>query len=187
MDIPLRCACGAIEGRLAEPQMAVRAICYCKDCQTFADLLGGSRQVLDAAGGTDIIATVPQHIRFTRGVEQLRCMSLSDKGLLRWYCERCRTPIGNTPRDPKTSYVGLVRTCLATSAEEIDRAFGKARLTLNTESARVPVASHKLALLPAMLKIMRNVLGARLTGAWRRNPFFRPGGAEPLVAATKPR
>ena len=71
---------------------------------------------------------------------------MSERGLLRWYCGSCRTPIGNTPRDPKTSYVGLIRVCLAASAEEVERAFGRARLTLNAESARLPVEKHKLAL-----------------------------------------
>jgi hypothetical protein len=182
----IRCACGAIEGDLDEPGVATRARCYCKDCQAFAQFLGEPRYVLDDKGGTDIIATVPRHVRFTRGLDRLQCVSLKPRGLLRWYCRECRTPIGNTPRDPKTSYVGIVRACLSGSAEEIDALFGPANLAINTQSATGPVKSQGLAMFGSMFRIVRNLLGARLSGAWRINPFFRPGTAEPLVAPVGP-
>jgi hypothetical protein len=34
----------------------------------------------------------------------------------------------------------------------------------------------------AVLRIMRNVWGARLSGKYRDNPFFAPGTAQPVVA-----
>ena len=186
MEAKIRCACGAIEGHLNEPQVATRARCYCKDCQAFARFLGEPRFVLDDRGGTDIIATVPRHLHFTRGLDQLQCMSLGPKGLLRWYCRGCRTPIANTPRDPRMSYVGVVRACLAGSAEEIDAAFGPASLAINTESATGPVASSKLAMLGSMFRILRNLIGARLSGAWKSNPFFQEGTYDPVVAPVGP-
>ena len=102
-SLPLRCRCGSIEGYVAAPRVGARAICYCRDCQTFARFLGNPNEVLNGQGGTDIIATLPGHVHFTRGVDQLRCISLSHKGLLRWYAGCCRTPVGNTPRDPTFS------------------------------------------------------------------------------------
>jgi hypothetical protein len=182
MNYPLRCRCGAIEGHVASPRLAGRALCYCRDCQAFARFLGTPDQILNKQGGTDIVATLPRHVHFTRGVEHLRCMSLSDRGLLRWYAGCCRTPIGNTPRDPKLSYVGLVRSCLAGSANEIDAAFGVAKIAVNTGSASRPVGSTPLATCFGVLKIMKNVLGARLSGRFRENPFFRAGTADPIVA-----
>lgn len=158
MDVLLRCACGAIEGRVTRTEVATRALCYCTDCQAAARLLGEPGRILDDRGGTDIVATLPRHLVFTRGIEHLRCLSLSARGLLRWHCDRCRTPVGNTPRDPKTSYVGIVRTCLAGSASEIDAAFGPARIVLNAKSATVPVASTPLALTFSILRIMGNLL-----------------------------
>lgn len=181
MDFPLRCRCGRLEGRLTFTNRAGRAICYCRDCQAFARFLGAPDDTLNALGGTDIVATSPRFVHFERGQEQLRCMSLSGKGLLRWYAACCRTPIGNTPRDPKLSYVGLVHSCLAGTPAEINAAFGPAKVAINTESARGKVASRPLATFGAVLKIMRNVLGSRLSGKFRENPFFRSGSAEPIV------
>src|SRR5688572_17648940 len=140
MNYPLRCECGVIEGYVTSPQVAARAVCYCKDCQAFARFLGTSERVLNRQGGTDIIATVPRHVHFIKGAEQLRCMRLSEKGLLRWYAACCRTPIGNTPPNPKLPYVGLVRSCLPGSSNEIDDVFGPSRISLNTASANGPVS-----------------------------------------------
>jgi hypothetical protein len=180
-SFPIRCACGSLEGYLESPHRAARAICYCRDCQSFARFLGKPERTLDEHGGSDVVATSPRHLHFTRGQDQLRCMSLSGRGLLRWYAGCCRTPIGNTPRDPKLPYVGLLRDCLAGSRDEVDAAFGPARVAINTASARGKVGSTPWATFAAVLKIMRNVYGSRLSGKYKANPFFRPGTAEPVV------
>src|SRR5690349_24000361 len=112
MKIRLRCRCGKLQGEVEAARVAARAVCYCKDCQAFARFLKTQDVVLDAAGGTEVEATLPAAVRFTHGLEHLACMSLSPKGIYRWYASCCNTPVGNTPRDPKMSYVGLVRTCL---------------------------------------------------------------------------
>lgn len=182
MNFPLRCNCGSVEGYLASPHRAARAICYCRDCQAFARYLGKPGQTLNALGGTDVVATSPRHVHITRGLEHLRCMSLSEKGILRWYAGCCRTPIGNTPRDPKVSYISLVRNCLAGSSAEIDAAFGPAKVAVNTGSARGKVSPTPWATFRAVLKIFRNVSGSRLSGKYRENPFFRQGTVEPIVA-----
>lgn len=180
MNYPLRCECGVVEGYVASPHIAARAVCYCIDCQAFARFLGAPARILNSRSGTDIIATVPRYVHFTAGAEQLRCMRLSDKGLLRWYAACCRTPIGNTPPDSKLSYVGLVRSCLPGSSNEIDDVFGPSRMSLNTASASGQVSPSRFANLKGLLKIIRNVGGARLSGAFRDNPFFRSGSGEPI-------
>jgi len=180
-SFPLRCACGRLEGYLASPQRTGRAICYCHDCQAFARFLGPTQATLDALGGTDIVAAVPRFVHFVTGADQLQCMSLGPKGLLRWYAGCCRTPIGNTPRNPKLSYVGLVHNCLAGSPAERDAAFGPARMAVSPKSASGQVAVTPLPMLLAALQIMRNVGGARLSGAFRQNPFFKAGTDEPIV------
>ena len=107
MNTQLRCRCGTIQGTVDPRHVYARAVCYCKDCQAFARFLGSPDQILDRQGGTEIVAILPAAVQFTTGVEKLACMSLSDKGLLRWYASCCRTPIGNTPRDRSTPYVGI--------------------------------------------------------------------------------
>jgi hypothetical protein len=130
MNHPLRCRCGSVQGHVAEPQRAMaRAVCYCKDCQAYAHFLGR------AHGGTDVIAIHPQHVALTQGLDALACMALSPRGLLRWYANCCRTPIGNTSRNPKTAYVGLVHTCLEGAGVPIERSFGPVGMRLNTTSA----------------------------------------------------
>src|SRR5438552_314245 len=111
MNHPLQCRCGTIKGYVVRPGMAKRAVCYCKDCQAFAHFLKRADTVLDEHGGTAIVATVPKQVHFTQGLEALACMSLSDHGLIHWYASCCNTPIGNTPRDFKTPYVGLIESC----------------------------------------------------------------------------
>jgi hypothetical protein len=181
MDFPLRCNCGQFEGVLASAERAGRAVCYCRDCQAFARFLGHPERILDEQAGTDVVATSPHFLRITRGTEQVRCMSLSEAGLLRWYTACCRTPIGNTPRNPKISYVGLVHSCLAGSPVELDQAFGPVKVAVNTASAAGTVHAMPWAVLGAVFKIARNVLGARWSGKYRDNPFFRAGTDMPLV------
>lgn len=182
MDFPIRCRCGLLQGHVTATERAARALCYCRDCQAFARFLGDPTRILDDRGGTDVVATTPRFVKFTRSTEQLRCMSLSEKGLLRWYAECCRTPIGNTPRDRRLAYVGVVHTCLAGSPAELDAAFGPARVAINTASATGKVSPTPWATFGAMLKIVRNVAGARLGRRLRENPFFVPDTGAPIRA-----
>lgn len=182
MTFPIRCHCGAVEATLHTPQRGVRAICYCRDCQAYARYLGHAERTLDRCGGTDTVATRPDFVQFMRGFERVRCLSLSDEGLLRWYADCCRTPIGNTPRDPDMPYVGLVTTCLAGTGRERDAAFGPARTTLNTKSATGEVKATPLAMLRSILRITRNMFAARLARKPRHNPFFDAATRKPVVA-----
>ena len=179
---PLRCACGAVQGHIESPQVAGRAVCYCRDCQAFARFLERADTVLDARGGTEVVATRPRHVHFTQGVEQLRCMSLKPGGLLRWYTACCHTPIGNLPADPRVPYVSLVRTCLPGSKAELDAVFGPCEVAVNTQGASAPVRATPVATLFAVLKILRAAIPERLSGRYRQNPFRRADTGAPIVA-----
>lgn len=178
MTIALRCRCGKLRGRVDPARVAARAVCYCKDCQAYGRFLASG--VLDAAGGTEVAATLPAAVRFDDGLAHLACMSLGPQGLYRWYASCCRTPIGNTPRDPRTSYVGLVRACLDAPDAELERRLGPLRCRVETGSAGAPVASSGLATAWAVCKIGAMIAKARLGGGYRDNPFFRPGTREPV-------
>ena len=70
-------------------------------------------------------------------------MSLSEKGVLRWYASCCRTPLGNTPRDPKLAYVGMVTSCFDAAPDRVDAALGpRDRIVLNADSATGPVGTR---------------------------------------------
>ncbi|GAB3352218.1 DUF6151 family protein [Lysobacter tyrosinilyticus] len=175
MKLPLRCHCGKVRGELETTRAYTRATCYCKDCRAFANFLAVPG-VLDESGGTDVVPTAPSAVHFTAGTEHIACMSLSPKGLLRWYASCCRTPLGNTPRTPSAPYVGMVTTCFDATPQVVDAAFGpRNRIVLNTQSATAPVKSTPLAFVTGGLRILAGVLGARLQRE-RASPFFDAGG-----------
>ena len=178
MTIALRCRCGKLRGQVDAAGVAARAVCYCKDCQAFGQFLGPG--TLGAAGGTEVAATLPAAVRFDAGLEHLACMSLSPKGLYRWYASCCRTPIGNTPRDPRTAYVGLVRACLDASPDEIERQLGPLTSHVNTQSATAPVKSSGAGTAWVVAKVGMMLLKARLGGGYKNNPFFDPQLAAPV-------
>jgi hypothetical protein len=184
MNHPLQCRCGTIKGYVVRPGIAKRVLCYCKDCQAFAHFLKRADTVLDEHGGTAIVATVPKQVHFTQGFEALACMSLSDHGMLRWYASCCNTPIGNTPRDFKTPYVGLIESCLKSDSPSLQESFGPVRMVVNTKSAWGRVKATPVSSLVAMLGLMKSVIGSRLSGTYKRNPFF---GTEMGTPVTRPR
>lgn len=176
MNHPLRCRCGTLKGHVSHPEKATRMVCYCKDCQAFAHFLGAADEVLDAAGGSSIVATLPKRVTFTEGAESLACMSLTETGLLRWYTKCCNTPIGNTPRGFKTSYVGLVHTCLADPSS-----FGPIRMRANTKSAKGPLQPMRTNAVAAILRILSSMIRARLSGDYKHTPFFAVDTGKPVV------
>ena len=183
MNHPLRCRCGTVQGHVAETHQAMgRGVCYCKDCRAFAHFLGREGDVLDLQGGTDVIATHPQHVVLTQGLDALTCMSLSPRGLLRWYASCCRTPIGNTARNPKLDYVGLVHTCLEGAGVPIERSIGPVTLRLNSASASSPVSDRSHGVFGSALRFIGTMLGARIGGSYKRSPFFDVDTGMPVVA-----
>ncbi|SDQ61346.1 hypothetical protein SAMN05428982_1816 [Pseudoxanthomonas sp. CF385] len=174
MTLALRCRCGQVKGIVVTDRAYVRATCYCRDCQAYARHLG-QPGLMDAHGGTDIVAMNPLAVRFTAGEEHIAGLCLRKGGLYRWYAECCRTPLGNTPHDGRTAYVGMVTACLAPAAE-VDASFGPAgRVVLNTDSALGDVSGTPVAFVLGGARIATGILGAKL----RRQPpslFFNPSG-----------
>ena len=103
---------------------------------------------------------------------------LSDTGILRWYASCCRTPFGNTPRDRKTHYVGLIHSCLA--EQPLNASFGPARIRLHTKSARGSVSATPVSAVLAILKLIGLIAPARLTRQYDDNPFFDPVSGGPI-------
>jgi len=171
MAIAFHCRCGTLRGEIEPRDVYARATCYCRDCQAFARALN-REDALAADGGTDIVAMLPARVRITSGIDRLACLSLSPKGLLRWYARCCDTPLANTPRDPKVAYAGMLANCVEGDADTLATAFGPSRIALNVKSARGQVTSTPLRTFAGVMRIMRGVLLARLRGRHRDNPFF---------------
>jgi hypothetical protein len=159
--LELRCQCGKVQGHVQSHRAYARATCYCVDCQAYARHLHRPG-VMDAQGGTDIVAMNPDAVTFTAGEEHIAGLCLREGGLLRWYAGCCRTPLGNTPRDGNVAYVGIVAACLADRAE-VDAAFGpRNRIVLNTGSATGEVRRTPVALIIGGLRIAAGITLAKL-------------------------
>jgi hypothetical protein len=177
----LQCRCGTIRGFVSDPKSANHAVCYCKDCQAFAHFLGRQQEILDARGGSEVIQILPKNITFTQGVGSLACVRLTDKGMLRWYADCCKTPIGNTLATPKLSFIGLLRTCLDASNQSIDASFGPVRVWVNTQGAKGEPKPKSVGLARTVAWFMRNVLRARISGNEKHTPFFDAERGAPIV------
>jgi Family of unknown function (DUF6151) len=98
------------------PSNGFRFVCYCKDCQAFVRFLERP-DVLDSAGGTDIFQMAPGRVKLTAGTDTVRCLRLSDKGVLRWYTDCCLTPIGNTAASPRFPVIAVVHSFMVHEAD----------------------------------------------------------------------
>jgi hypothetical protein len=188
-DLPIRCSCGTLRGvaRGVTPSRGNRVICYCADCQSFAHFLERASEILDPRGGTDIFQTSPARIAFTQGRERLACMRLTPKGLLRWYADCCKSPIGNTAITREIPFVGLF--CLGFDSGSVgltrDAALGPVRAHVNTTAAKPDAAGNGVrqsGVLPSIARFAGLVLMARLRGDQKASPFFDPRSGEPSVA-----
>ncbi|MDE2382484.1 MAG: hypothetical protein KGL71_09785, partial [Xanthomonadaceae bacterium] len=176
----LSCRCGQVQGEFNPARSYTRATCYCADCRAFARWLGGDG-LLDAAGGSDIVAMAPDGLRFTQGLDQLACMSLGPRGLLRWYARCCRTPLGNVPRNPKLYYLGLPVAAIAESEAAVTANCGaQGHTIISPESATAAVNPTRGALLAGTLRIVTKLASARLRG--RRNALLFAADGQPIHA-----
>jgi uncharacterized protein DUF6151 len=180
---PIRCRCGMLRGELEVTSAANHAVCYCSDCRTYAHVLGRAGDVLDSLGGTDVIATLPRHVRFTAGADKLACLSLSPRGALRWYATCCNTPVANTPRNFRIPYAGMVRSCLEGVEPSVDQTFGPVRMRVNTASVKGRVSTMPLSTLAATVKFLSWLIPARFNGGYRQSPFFDAAGS-PVAPVT---
>src|SRR5215831_10649790 len=103
----LRCRCGKVRGRVADPSPRTvnRVVCYCDDCQAFAHRLGRA-DLLNTQGGSDIVQVAPAALTFVQGQDRIVGLRLTPKGLYRWHTSCCNTPVGNT-LGPAVPFVGI--------------------------------------------------------------------------------
>lgn len=152
-----------------------RAVCYCRSCQAFAERLGHTEDILDEQGGSDILQVRPDLMQFTAGVEQLACLQITPKGPLRWYATCCNTPIGNTPRSPKLSFVGLLHSCLG-GHKALDAEVGGPHMYVFTQTALCETKPEKLMPPERIGSFIWQLVSARLSGRYLVNPFFDDQG-----------
>lgn len=177
--LSIRCTCGQFEGMASDiaPDAGNHVVCYCDDCQYFQHYLGQAETVLDANGGTDIFQTSPARVSITKGAEQLACLRLRPKGIVRWYARCCNTAVGNTLATPALPFVGIVTACLDRSREPrlVDEALGPLTGGVFGKFAigdRDRLEAHDKAPLSMIFGFLANVARWRIAGAHRQSPFF---------------
>jgi hypothetical protein len=153
--------------------------CYCDDCQAYAGAIERP-DILDAHGGTEIWQTAPARVKIEQGREHVRCLRLSDKGMMRWHTSCCRSPIGNTMTSARVPFVGLMRTFIA--RDDVTDLLGPPLMTqARFAKGGMPDGAHKSATLGIVAGALRVLGGNFLTGAHKPHPFFDEGG-KPVVA-----
>jgi hypothetical protein len=157
------------------PTTGFRFVCYCRDCQAFAHFLGRA-DVLDPAGGTDIFQMPPGRVQLTSGLDALRCLRLSEKGVLRWYSECCRTPIGNTADRPNFPVIGMVHSFMDHDADgrSRDAVLGPPLCRIYERSATGPLRPNgpPPPSLRVFLRRASMILRWWLGGLGQPTPFF---------------
>ncbi|MGD1917491.1 MAG: DUF6151 family protein [Pleurocapsa sp.] len=181
----ISCSCGKLQGQIKNVHNINRCVCYCTDCQAFARYLNKSKEVLDEQGGTSIVQTIPENVVFSQGIENLSCIRLTDRGLLRWYAACCNTPIGNTPADAKFSFVGLVHSCFGTDRNLLDETFGAIKMYVHTADALGASKPKPRGTFLGTLRVLGMILKARFTGAYKNTPFFVSESTSTPIATPK--
>jgi hypothetical protein len=181
MNHPIRCSCGLLRGVVISPARVNRCVCYCTDCQAFARFLKRDAEILDEQGGTDLVQTLPRHVRFTEGAANLACVRLTENGLLRWYASCCNTPIGNTHPNPKVSFVGLIGICLKSGERSLEDSFGPVSMRAHRKHARGGSEISSDGTAASLLRLMGMILRARLDGSYKISPFFVQATGAPVV------
>src|SRR5713226_4481912 len=114
MNVQLKCNCGALRGVASgiSKSSGNRIVFMCDDCQAYAHFLGRAKEILDDNGGTDVFPVTPSNLKITHGIENLKCLRLTDKGMIRWYAGCCKTPIANSMPSPRAPFAGVIHTIM---------------------------------------------------------------------------
>lgn len=187
VDVPLRCRCGEVRGTAVEVNGDVgnRIVCYCNDCQAFARFLGRSSTILNAQGGTDIFQLPVNALVLTHGIDKVRCLRLTHKGMHRWYADCCKTPIGNT-LTAGWPFVGLIHSFIATGANP-DAVLGPVRACLNPQTATGELTDEQKKVgtpVSSMLRLLGKMITWKLQKRHTPSPFFNAQGnplSEPQI------
>jgi hypothetical protein len=170
--------------REVAPRTGFRFVCYCTDCRAFARFLERP-DVLDAAGGTDIVHMPAARVTLTAGVDAVRGISFSTK-VLRWYADCCGTPLANTAASPRFPIVALINACMDHEASDYSRddMLGPPLCRIYDRSAIAPLPPDAPPPPSFEVFIRRavKILGWWGRGLGRPNPFFDDRTDAPLCA-----
>ena len=187
MDIPLKCRCGALRGVAHDisSRHGHRVICMCDDCQAYAHYLGQAKTVLDENGGTEVVPMAPSSLEITQGIENLKCLRLTEKGLLRWYTACCNTPIANTAPISKLPFAGVVHSIIDfnSSGQSRDSVLGPIGMRVQGKSGIgiLPEGTYQSFSFKQILQTIRFLFVGFLKRQYTPSPFFNVQTGKPVV------
>ncbi len=184
-DVALKCICGEVTGRAGNvtPSNNQRLVCCCSDCQAFAKHLGREKETLDEFGGSDLVQMSQSQVVIEQGHNNLQCLRLKKKGLLRWHTSCCNTPVGNTV-NAKMPFIALSSPFM--DEPNRDAVLGPVKAYVQTQDAiGEPNYPKKSAKFPigTIAKMMSRMLVWKIKGLNKPTAFFGEDG-RPIV---KPR
>jgi Family of unknown function (DUF6151) len=167
------------------PDNGNRIVCMCDDCQAFALFLERP-DALDQYGGTDIYQTTPAQLAITDGIEHLRAMRLSEKGLIRWYAGCCNTPVANTADTARAPFAGVIHTFMDhdASGRTRDDVLGPPIGLVMAKFAlgQPPAGAHQTITPSIVIRSMVYLLKGLFNGKASPSPFFDARTKAPVVA-----
>lgn len=175
MIYKISCKCGGLQGELDTnvAQRGNRLLCYCKDCQAFANALEHPEDTLDEMGGTEIIQVSAAGVRITSGHEHLACLKLTENGIGRWYASCCNSPIGNSP-GLGMPFIGLIHRALP--GADLAQTFGPVEMVFFSKSAVGESTVKDTSLVVGLFQTFKLALLAKLAGAGKNHPFYSVDG-----------
>lgn len=178
----MQCVCGAFKAQLKRARPALRVVCYCRDCQSYSHYLAAQAPLgLDKQGGTEVIAVAPEDLVLEQGAEQLRCMSLSEKGTYRWYTHCCGSAVAVMPRQARVAHISIVASTLRRAGVDLDAEFGQVQVVANRASAHGEAQPRPAQQIRAMAAYGMGLVVQRVNGHWRSNPLLESGTWQPIM------
>lgn len=163
------CKCGQVALTVA-PNGGTRAVCYCKSCRAYATRLGAS-DILDEAGGSDLYQVAPEAAQFVKGGDKVAWTRMTNKGPARWFTTCCHSPLANTLPTRAIPFMTLQAAYLSQKD-----ALPPINIRVFEECATGPVPEQKYGKGRLLREFALRSLKSRLSGGWRRNPFFDDAG-----------
>lgn len=171
------CTCGSVQGTWSGAKSS-RIMCYCESCRAFAEDLGAG-DIIDAAGGSDLLQMPPDAFTFTQGTQHLAWSKITEKGPVRWFTTCCRTPIANTLGSPALPFLTL-----QTAYFQPPEATGPVSARVNRKGATGHIEGEMGSIWRVLGAFGARAIKARINGSYRKNPFFDASGAPIAARAT---
>ncbi|MCO4771107.1 MAG: hypothetical protein KDA24_13820 [Deltaproteobacteria bacterium] len=172
--IPLSCECGAVTGRITAADHIHRNICHCKGCQAYSRWLRRP-ELLDDAGGTDLLQITPSQLQIDQGEDQLRAVRQTPKGAVRWYTDCCRTPVANSLDAAWVPWLALSHGFVDSVQVGDTRApeLAPTRWIIHTRAALRPVeGGHPTGPASLVFSTLASTLVDTIKGRATPHPFF---------------